>query len=71
MTVEQLNRMPLLLRKGQVRRITGLSNREVDVLRENGVLRATRLRREFRYFRESVRTLVGVNGEKKTADGRG
>jgi hypothetical protein len=64
MTVEQLNRMPLLLRRGAVRRITGLSVRELDVLRESGTLKATRLRREWRYYRESVRELAGLNGQK-------
>jgi len=60
MTVDQFNRLPLLLRRGAVRRITGLSARELDVLRETGALKTTRLRREVRYFRESVRTLVGL-----------
>ncbi len=65
MTVEQFNRMPLLLRRGQVRRITGLSPGEISVLRESGVLKTVRLRRELRYFRESVRELVGLNGDRK------
>lgn len=63
MTTEQFNRLPLLLRQGQVRRITGLSRHELDVLRESGRLKTTRLRREVRYFKDSVRDLVGLNGD--------
>lgn len=63
MTVEQFNRLPLLLRRGAVRRITGLSVQELEVLRASGAIKAMRLRREFRYYRESVRELVGLNGQ--------
>ena len=40
--------------------ITGLNPNELTVLRENGTLKTMRLRREIRYFRESVRALVGL-----------
>lgn len=60
MTVHEFNHLPLLLRRAAVLQITGLTANELTVLRENGTLKTTRLRREFRYFRESVRELVGL-----------
>lgn len=62
MTEDQFNRLPLLLRRAAVLEITGLSRNELDVLRLSGSLKTMRLRREVRYFRESVRELVGLNG---------
>jgi len=61
MTLDQFNRLPLLLRRGAVERITGLSAHTIDDLRMTGSLKTTKLRREVRYFRESVRELVGFN----------
>jgi len=60
MTPHEFNRLPLLLRRAAVMRVTGLSKRELAMLRESGVLKTTRLRREIRYLRESVRELVGL-----------
>ena len=66
MTVDQFNRLPLLLRRNVVLKITGLEPEELRVMRENGRIQTTRLRREVRYFRESVREFVGLPaGERK------
>lgn len=64
MTVHEFNQLPLLLRSGQVREITGLSPHELRLLRETGSLQGVKLRHHFRYYRESVRQLIGIQQEK-------
>lgn len=64
MTVQEFERLPFLLRRAQVLRITGLGPNELAVLRKDGTIRTTRLKREHRYFRESVRVFVGLENGK-------
>lgn len=59
MTIDEFNQLPLLLRSGQVREITGLSPHELRLLRETGSLKGVQLRKQFRFYRESVRQLIG------------
>ena len=63
MRIDQFEKLPLLLRSRAVERITGLTRKELAVLRDQGALKFMRLRREVRYYRESVRELVGIQPE--------
>jgi len=60
MTIKEFETLPLLLRRAVVLELTGLSPRELRVLAEMGTIRSMRLRREHRYYRESVRQFVGL-----------
>lgn len=64
MTVHEFERLPFLLRRATVLRLTGLGKNELEVIRKDGTIRTKRLRREVRYFRESVREFIGLDNGK-------
>lgn len=60
MTVDQFNRLPLLLRQNLVQRLLGMGKGKVNELVRLGHLKVSRVGRETRYHRESVRALAGL-----------
>jgi hypothetical protein len=60
MTVQEFERLPFLLRRAQVLKLTGIGPDALDVLRKEGTLKTMRMHREVRYFRESVRNFIGL-----------
>jgi len=55
---EKLDRLPLLMREGQLRAFTGLSRRAVRNLRENGQLGTIKIGIQVRYLKTSLFKIV-------------
>lgn len=60
MTVQEFERLPFLLRRAQVLKLTGIGPDALDVMRKEGTIKTMKMHREVRYYRESVRELIGL-----------
>ena len=55
---EEYDRLPLLMREGQLRSFTGLSRRAVRNMRENGQLGTIKIGIQVRYLKTSLFKIV-------------